>query len=776
VSAPGQRRARRLRTLTLVGLVGGLAAAPLTGLDPPPRHAAALGAVALAAVLAAAARRHRHEAVLLTGAAVCAVATGLALGAARTAAIDGQAYRAPEGRTVEARGFVAAVPRRSNGDVRVLLQTKDGRVLAVASEPVAQLAPGEEAVATGPVREPQPWERAHLAREGVARVIEARGIIPTGARRGGLSGAIDGLRRRAEEALGRGAAAPEAALLRGFVLGQDDLIDAVTVEEFQRSGLAHLLAVSGQNVLLLALLASALLGLAGVPLRARLVCVLALIAVYVPMAGAGPSIQRAGIMGAAGLAAALASRPASRWHAMGLAAALTLALNPRAAGDVGWQLSFAAVAGIALWAAPLRAALAGPGPRRRARAALAEGAALTLAATVATAPLMAAHFERLSLAALPANLVALPAVAPVMWLGMLAAAVGQVPALPAEPISGLAGLFAAFIAQAASWLSAPGWAQVELASPGIPGLIAIYGVLLLGARVLAAGGRARRALGVRRSAVALAGASLLVGGLAAASAIPREPDPSRSPGLQVSVLDVGQGDAILLRPARGAPVLVDAGPPGAGVADLLVDRGVDELAAVVITHDQVDHSGGLAEVLARIRVGMVAHGVPAGRLTRTADAYGARLAVLETGDSLASGPLRLDVLWPPPGMPSSHGAADPNASSVVMVARWRHFDLLLTGDGEAEAVPLDPGGVDAVKLAHHGSEDAGLDGLIERATPGLAVASVGAGNPFGHPARGTLATLAEHEVPLLRTDAHGEITIDVTARGWTASGGVGSRP
>ena len=137
-------------------------------------------------------------------------------------------------------------------------------------------------------------------------------------------------------------------------------------EDFQRSGLAHLLAVSGQNVMLLALLVLAAGALLGAGLRARLLTALALIAVYVPLAGAGPSIQRAGVMGAAGLVAALAGRPASRWYALGLAAAVTLALNPRAAGEPGWQLSFAAVVGAARAGARRCATgCCAPGPRAR---------------------------------------------------------------------------------------------------------------------------------------------------------------------------------------------------------------------------------------------------------------------------------------------------------------------------------------------------------------------------------------------------------------------------
>ncbi len=250
----------------------------------------------------------------------------------------------------------------------------------------------------------------------------------------------------------------EAQLARGFVLGEDEAIDAATVEDFRRSGLSHLLAVSGQNVALLALLAMPVLAALGIPLRTRLVWVLGLIAVYVPLAGAGPSIQRAGVMGALSVVATLAGRRASRFFALAFAAAAMLALEPGIAADVGWQLSFAAVLGILLLAAPLREAIVarigGSGWRR----ALAEGAAMTIAATLATAPLIAFHFEAISTTTLIANLLALPAVAPAMWLGMLAAAAGQVPGFPVAALNALDAPLLAYIAQVAAWCGRPSWA------------------------------------------------------------------------------------------------------------------------------------------------------------------------------------------------------------------------------------------------------------------------------------------------------------------------------
>ena len=420
------------RFAILGGVTAGLAAAPLGGAAPP-WWVPAASLAALVAVHPRGAGSPTGRAAWLTSVALAAALAGLTLGLARLGAIDSGALDLPRGTPVRVEGAVTAVPRRSGGEVRVRVETSRGLVLVLANEPVPDLPVGDGVRVAGMIRDPAEWERDYLRRLGIADVLAAKSIEPTGRGREGLVGALDKVRARAEAALGRGTGDAPAALLRGFVLGQDDRIDAETVDEFKASGLAHLLAVSGQNIVLLAILAGAVLAALGVPLRARLAWILFAIAVYVPVAGGGASIQRAGIMGAAGVVAALSGRPRSRWYALVLAAAVTLLLNPRSSGDIGWQLSFAAVVGILLFAAPLTRALGAPasGPRR----ALAEGAALTIAATVATAPLLAFHFGTAALLSLPANLIALPAVAPVMWLGMLAGALGQIPWLPVEPFT-----------------------------------------------------------------------------------------------------------------------------------------------------------------------------------------------------------------------------------------------------------------------------------------------------------------------------------------------------
>jgi competence protein ComEC len=774
------------RFAVLGALSAGLAVSPFLSFGAASTELVISGLAGAAALGAAAPRRAGKPAgivwLCLLGLAFALVGAGV--GIARVSAIDGGALDLASGQRVRVTGHVAAVPRRANGNVTVRVDTGDGRLLVEAPEPVPELPVGRAVRATGSVRDPRPWEESWLRRLGIRDVVAAQRIELGAGRRGGVVSLLDAARARAEAALGRGTDPARAALLRGFVLGQDDLIDQQTVEEFRRSGLSHLLAVSGQNVLLLALLAWPLLAVLGLGLRSRLVVTLALIAIYVPVAGAGPSIQRAGVMGAAAILAALASRPRSRAYVLLLATAVTLALNPRVSGDPGWQLSFAAVVGIMAWARPIRGLLVrgGTAPESTAaialRGALADGVAVTVAATLATAPLIAHEFGVVSLASLPANLVALPAVAPVMWLGMLAGLAGQLPWLPVEPLTWLAGGLAGYVAQVASWLAAPSWAQVDLRLDAALSVIAAYAALALVVALALRWGSRRAKL---RPGSALA--TIAVIPLAAVAVALLGPSGGAEAGtrggagsvggdaLRVSLLDVGQGDAILLQPGDGDPVLVDAGPAEADVAGALSERGIDRLGALVATHPESDHVGGIPAVLRRVPTDRLLYAGASRGLLAAATASETRAAVISEGVRLRSGSLRLSVLWPPRQRLYSGGdpTADPNALSVVLLAQWGEFELLLTGDAEAELTSVDPGPVEVLKVAHHGSEDAGLDHLLDQTAPQLAVVSVGEGNPFGHPSPATLTELADHGVPLARTDVLGTLTIDVAGEGFSLS-------
>jgi competence protein ComEC len=415
------------RHLVLGALVAGLLVAPLA---PQPVVLVAVAAATLAG---------RPRLALL---AVVAVLAG-ALGAqARLAALDRTQLTPLFGTTVAARVVLLEQPRSVRYGHTALASTGGERVMLRIGQDVVWPASSTGAIlgVRGRLRALGPFEQ-HYARRGAHAAISLDTATATGRRRRGAMGLVDGIRTRAERALSAGLPQRQAALLRGMTLGQDEALDERTRDEFRVSSLAHVLAASGQNVALLLALALPLLAYAGLGLRGRLVGALALIALYVPLAGAGPSIQRAGVMGAATTVAALAGRPASRWYALLLAAAVTLAYDPRASDDPGWQLSFAAVGAIALLANRVRAALGA----RRVPEAVADATAMSLAATLGTAPLLALHFHELSLVGLPANLLAAPAIAPITWLGMLASALGQLTPSLAQPLNAVNAYLLAYV-------------------------------------------------------------------------------------------------------------------------------------------------------------------------------------------------------------------------------------------------------------------------------------------------------------------------------------------
>lgn len=756
----------------MAGLAAGLAAAPYFDLGPDLFRP---GLACLLAVVLIGRERSMVTAGFLA-IFLAAGVTGLGLGGVRMESIEAGALEAEPGSRLETVGYLVTPPKTSGGSTRTVLSTSEGKVFLEAVRLPDGIGVGEQVAVRGVARRPEPWQADRLRLLGTTMVLRADSARGTGRVRGGLPGIVDGLRRRAEMTLSMAMPAREASLARGFVLGQDQDIPTATVEDFRDSGLAHLLAVSGQNVILLGLLAIPLLSLAGLGHEGRLLVLAGLILIYVPVAGGGPSIQRAGVMGLAALAAAAVDRPVMRAWSLCLAAAITLGLNPLAATDPGWQLSFAAVVGIALLARPLadRLTLAIAGRGGTFGRALADGFGVTLAASIITLPLIAFHFERVPISTVTANLLALPAVAPSMWLGMTAAALGQVAPVLAVPLNLLNSVLLAFIARLAGWLGGEGWSTLGLVLDSSAELIGAY--LLLGAGtgliLLLTGPTGlpgRPARGSMRQAVVLASVTLLVFGpvLAGLLGTGRRNLPEPPPGgARIEFLDIGQGDSILIRPSGEDPVLVDFGPPGAEVVDALRSASLERLSAAVLTHLDLDHAGGLFDVLESIPVGTLMYQEVDRATATAARRAGSRLLPVSTGDRFRLGPVAIEVLWPPRRSESGPlPDSERNGHSIVLLVEWRQRRILLTADAEAEEVPLFPGRLDVLKVAHHGSDDAGLPRLLESTSPGMAVISAGAGNPHGHPTEGVLASLAEAGVQTLRTDRQGTVSVVFGAHG-----------
>jgi competence protein ComEC len=696
-------------------------------------------------------------------AALALALVGLWWGALREDALGRTVLGGHLGETAEARVVVTGPVRRSPfalrapaqvvrfGDEqlreRVLLELPRGRappqgaVLELRARPVEPRGP-----------ETGFDERAWLARQGVHVVLRGEDARIVG-RRGGIGGVADRLHAHVERTLASGTSGERRTVLTGIALGEDDGLDPALHDAFRASGLTHLLAVSGQNVAITAVGVVTVARIAGIGRLAGEGVAILVVLAYALAVGWQPSVVRAAVAGILASLGWITARPRDRWHAMAVGALVLLAWTPSAALEPGFQLSFAAVAAIFV-VVPRLAAVpdAYPVPRG-----LWDVIVVAVACGLVTAPIVWLHFGAVALWTVPANVAAEPAMPPLIALSLAAAAVEPVLPGAAASLAWLAGGCAAWIAFVARVVSA--WPSAQIRSP-----VALVAILAVSGAVVAL-----RRLPLYRRRSAVVGLVSLASTLAAA-ACALAPAPSWTPpdGLRVTFLDVGQGDSALIE-APGGAVLVDEGPPEADVAGQLHDMGVRSLAAIVLTHPQRDHIGGAPAVLERLRVGEIEDpGIETPSADHAAALAAARrrgvpVETVREGDVFQLGRLRLRILWPDePGLPSE----DPNQHAVVALASFGATDVLLTADAESDVtgrLRIPP--VEVLKVAHHGSEDAGLPDLLRALRPRIAVISVGAHNDYGHPRAETLAALAAFPgLETLRTDVNGRIVVESDGR------------
>jgi len=612
-----------------------------------------------------------------------------------------------------------------------------------------------------------------------------RGIVSTMAfpkndlvARGGFSPerASTSLQLRMERALRRSLPEPEASLAAGIAIGRDDALPRDVVDAFRASGLAHLTAVSGSNVAILA----ALMFLVATPVVGRrwaIVPAAAVLALYLIAAGLAPTVVRSTIMAWALLGGVAIGRPQSGLAALGLATIVMTAYDPRLAQDVGLQLSLTATAGLivlAPWidywltAAVTRASLAGFVGRLPIQA-----FSFTTAATIATLPVVATTFGRVSIAGLWANVAAEPVFVVAFPLSVATGVAGWL-----HPDIGWAvGLGAYYplrfvLILAARAAALPG-ASADTGDVGSTSAALLYGVYVVFGWFLYRRFPPEirwtpptgRDVLTRRAVTAIAAGAVAV--WVGTSSL----GPMGGPGvLEVLALDVGQGDATLIRTPGGRNVLIDGGPSDIALARELGsvlppwERRID---IVVLSHPDEDHVAGLAGLLRRFSVGRTAsNGIV--RNTHAASLFRARAgstALLGAGEQFVVDGVQFTVLWPPAGAPNISG----NDASVVLRVTYGETSVLLTGDIEAAGEEaLMASGVtlaaDVLKVPHHGGGTS-LAGFFSVVGPKAAAISVGAGNPYGHPADETLSDLAG--AALYRTDEDGRIRFRSDGQTWT---------
>ncbi|MBG6070194.1 ComEC/Rec2 family competence protein [Micromonospora ureilytica] len=547
-------------------------------------------------------------------------------------------------------------------------------------------------------------------------------------------------------------------LLPGLVVGDTSRLPPAVEAEFQATGMTHLNAVSGSNVAIVvgAVLLLARWSRAGPWLAAGL-CGVALVG-FVILVRPSPSVVRAATMGAIGLAALAAGRPRAALPALAAAVTVLVLVDPELAGDPGFALSVLATGGLLLLAPRWRDGLR----RRGVPPGLAEALAVPAAAQLACGPVVAGISGTVSLVAVPANLLAVPAIAPATVLGVLAAMMSPIWPAGAE-----------FVAWLASW---PAWWLVIIARQGarlpggtLPWPGGVPGALLLTGLTVALLIAVRRPL-VRRL-VAVVGVAAALGALPVRLMAAGWPPA----GWVVVACEVGQGDALVLPVDPGRAVVVDAGPEPGAVDGCLRRLGVREVPLLVISHFHADHVGGVAGVFRGRRVGAVlmpsSTDPESGRDQVRAAAAGGRAALLTTvaGARHPVGGVDLLVLGPP--YPLAGTRSDPNNNSLVLRATVAGVRILLAGDAETEeqhamVTRAAPGQLraDVLKIAHHGSayQD---PGFLDAVRPTVALVPVGTGNTYGHPSPGLLARLSRGGVRVLRTDTDGDVAAVRTGDG-----------
>lgn len=537
-------------------------------------------------------------------------------------------------------------------------------------------------------------------------------------------------------------------LLPGLVDGDTSRLDPVLTEHFRIAGLTHLVAVSGMNCsLLVGAVLLALRRMGARPLVSAAAAAVVLVA-FVVVARPSPSVLRAAVMACVTLAALAAGRPRQGVPALAAAVLALLVLDPGLAHSAGFAMSAFATAALLLlapgWSAALR--------RRRVPAGLAEAVAVAAAAHVVTAPVVAALSGRISLVAIPANVLAEPVVAVTTVLGFLAALTAPVCMPVAEVLTYLAGW-------PCRWLVFVADRFGELTGAAVPWPAGVTGGLLLAA----VAALLIWSLRVRRSrAVVLAAAVVL---LAVQWPVRWVVSDWPQTGAMLVACDVGQGDALVVPVAPNSAVVVDTGPEPIAVDRCLHDLGIADIPLLVLTHMHLDHVGGLAGAMRGRSVGAVVTGPSLDPEIGTHFVEGLlrqrslSMGTLTQHEVIAVGAARIEVLGPRSAFHDTR--SDPNNSSVALRVTVGGVRLLLAADMELEAQRelLDEHAdvrADVLKVPHHGSAYSDAQ-FLAAVGARVGVISVGAHNDYGHPAQSLLRTLVGLGFAPRRTDLDGDV-------------------
>jgi competence protein ComEC len=565
----------------------------------------------------------------------------------------------------------------------------------------------------------------------------------------------------------------EGEFLKGLLIGDRSGIPAETKQAFVDSGVAHVLAVSGSNVAVVALVLVFLYDFVRLPRRWRPLVISAGLLWYMFLTGSQPPVVRATIMALVVLSGGAIHRPTNAYNALGVAALVILLLDARQLFDVGFQLSFGAVLSI-IHLYPRWDALIWRLPRRRrwqrASAGLLRLCAVSLAATMGTLPLTAMSFGKFSVVGILANLPVVPATGVSVILGAAGIVTGLVSPGAAAACGAVNGLVLRLTLDVAGFCASAPFAFVETFGFTWSHACAFY--LLL---ALVVHWREKR---IVRTALFLL---LLFLNVSCAWAL-IFPDRREGGVLRLHCIDVGQGDALLVEFPEGKTMLIDGGPRSgpydAGaltVGPYLKRRGITRIDLLLVTHPHDDHIGGISFLLRHFEVGKVIDsGQPlrseiyASYLKASSDRSSPRKGG-EAGELLSEFPsARLYLLAPGKGFTdpdTSHRPPNLNNTSLVVKLQYGTTSFLLAGDAEedAEAVMVDRFGEflksDVLKSGHHGSITGSSARFLDVVRPSVVIVSVGRNNKFRHPSQEVIGRYQFIHAEVMRTDREGAVIL-----------------
>ncbi|MDQ6717698.1 MAG: DNA internalization-related competence protein ComEC/Rec2 [Gemmatimonadota bacterium] len=590
---------------------------------------------------------------------------------------------------------------------------------------------------------------------------------PVSKERGELS-VLERLRARAGRSIDRDFGS-DAPIARALLIADQSELDIKIRDEYAAAGLVHMLSISGLHVAIIAGAMQLMFQVAGAGKRPALTASVILTAVYVLIIGAPPPAVRSALMLSAGAASKLLQRPSSQWASLAVGAFVPL-IHPRTLLDVGYQLSVVGICALFAAARIDRRWLAkkARGVKRR----IARDLVTSSVACIVTAPLVAWTFGRLSLIGPLSNLVAGPVITLVQPILFLALLLAPIP-IAAQFVAGAAHpLLVVFDHIAAAGAAIP-FASITVATTRVA---AVLSAIAVAAGVVAASSR----FPMRPALTGAAAIAILVW-------LPVLPG-SGTGLVELHVLDVGQGDAILLRTDRGRWVLFDAGPAwqtgdaGRSVIDPYVQHRGGELATFVLSHPHTDHVGGAASVFRALHPRDYYDAAFAGG----SQSYIASLKVAESehitwhrvhpGNDLQVDGVRIEFLAPDSSWTAS--LHDPNLASTIALVSYGSVRFLLVGDAEKPeedwllANAGDRLHADILKVGHHGSATSTSDAFLAAVQPRAAIISVGIHNMYHHPSPDIIRALQLSGAEVLRTDESGTIvattdgrTIELEAKG-----------